>query len=65
MNESLSFLSKIAQKQTYKKTKKPEKVNRSLKWCVYNATRIVVFFSHDVAFQNSFAKVLIFMNKHK
>ena len=26
---------------------------------------IVVFFSHDIAFQGSFAEVLMFMNKHK
>ena len=26
---------------------------------------IVVFFSHDIAFQSNFAEVLMFMNKHK
>ena len=49
------------------KKKKTEKVNRSAKVMRVQIAYIfkAVFFSHDIAFQSSFAEVLIFMNKHK
>ena len=53
--------------QEKKNKKKTEKVNRSAKVMRVQIAYIfkAVFFSHDIAFQSSFAEVLIFMNKHK
>ena len=51
----------------FQEKKITEKVNRSAKVIRVQIAYIckAVFFSHDIAFQSSFAEVLIFMNKHK